>query len=121
MLIRYQQIAIFYHAVELKPSCYSVDVRAKVAKAHFHTLSLVLASIKERNYGILRGVFRRVRGRLSGPKRGPFGWKHPRAKIFWGKSLKNKEVEENEMGLSLKIVYSHPPFFFFFFLWFSFT
>ena len=56
----------------------------------------------------MRGVVRGVRGRLSGPKRGPFWWKHPRAKIFWGKSLKKKEVEENEMGLSLNIVYSHP-------------
>ena len=36
------------------------------------------------------------------------GWKHPRAHILKGKSLKNKEIEEKEMTLSLKIVYSHP-------------
>ena len=36
------------------------------------------------------------------------GWKHPRAHILKGKSLKKKKIEEEEMGLSLKIVYSHP-------------
>ena len=36
------------------------------------------------------------------------GWKHPRAHILKGKSLKKKEIEEKEMMLSLKIVYSHP-------------
>ena len=35
------------------------------------------------------------------------GWKHPRAHILKGKSLKKKEIEEKEMTLSLKIVYSH--------------
>ena len=35
------------------------------------------------------------------------GWKHPRAQMFKGKSLKKKEIEEKEMGLSLKIIYSH--------------
>ena len=30
------------------------------------------------------------------------GWKHPRAHILKGKSLKKKEIEENEMTLSLK-------------------
>ena len=34
-------------------------------------------------------------------------WKHPRAHILKGKSLKKKKIEEKEMGLSLKIVYSH--------------
>ena len=33
---------------------------------------------------------------------------HPRAHILKGKSLKKKEIEEKEMTLSLKIVYSHP-------------
>ena len=36
-----------------------------------------------------------------------FGWKHPRAHILKGKSLK-KKIEEEEMRLSLKIVYFHP-------------
>ena len=35
-------------------------------------------------------------------------WKHPRAHILKVKSLKKKEIEEKEMTLSLKIVYSHP-------------
>ena len=35
------------------------------------------------------------------------GWKHPRAHILKGKSLKKKEIEEKKMTLSLKIVYSH--------------
>ena len=39
------------------------------------------------------------------------GWKHPRAHILKGKSLK-KKIEEEEMGLSLKIVYFHPLSFF---------
>ena len=42
-----------------------------------------------------------------------FGWKHPRAHILKGKSLKKKKIEEEEMGLSLKIVYFHPLSFFF--------
>ena len=41
------------------------------------------------------------------------GWKHPRAHILKGKSLKKKKIEEEEMGLSLKIVCFHPLFFFF--------
>ena len=40
------------------------------------------------------------------------GRKHPRAHILKGKSLKKKEIEEKEMTLSLKIVYSHPLSFF---------
>ena len=40
------------------------------------------------------------------------GWKHPRAHILKGKSLKKKKIEEEEMGLSLKIVYFHPLSFF---------
>ena len=40
-----------------------------------------------------------------------FGWKHPRAHILKGKSLKKKKIEEEEMGLSLKIVYFHPLIF----------
>ena len=36
------------------------------------------------------------------------GWKHPRAHILKGKSLKKKKIEEEEMRLSLKIVYFHP-------------
>ena len=44
------------------------------------------------------------------------GWKHPRAHILKGKSLKKKKIEEEEMGLSLKIVYFHPFSFFFFLL-----
>ena len=43
------------------------------------------------------------------------GWKLPRAHILKGKSLKKKEIEEKEMTLSLKIVYSHPLSFFSFF------
>ena len=39
------------------------------------------------------------------------GWKHPRAQILKGKSLKKKKIEEKEMGLSLKIVYSRPLYF----------
>ena len=49
--------------------------------------------------------------------RSPFlGWKHPRAQILKGKNLKKKEIEEKEMGLSLKIVYSHPLSLFLFLL-----
>ena len=44
------------------------------------------------------------------------GWKHPRAHILKGKSLKNKEIEEEEMKLSLKIVYFNPLSFFLFLL-----
>ena len=44
------------------------------------------------------------------------GWKHPRAHILKGKNLKKKEIEEKEMTLSLKIVYSHPLSLFLFFL-----
>ena len=44
------------------------------------------------------------------------GWKHPRAHILNGKSLKKKKIEEEEMGLSLKIVYSHPLYLFLSFL-----
>ena len=40
------------------------------------------------------------------------GWKHPRAHILKAKSLKKKKIEEEEMGISLKIVYFHPLFFF---------
>ena len=36
------------------------------------------------------------------------GWKHPRAHILKGKSLKKKKIEEVEMGISIKIVYFHP-------------
>ena len=50
-------------------------------------------------------------------------WKHPRAHILKGKSLKKKEIEEKEMTFSLKIVYSHPLSlflsFFFFMLFFD--
>ena len=42
-------------------------------------------------------------------------WKHPRAHILKGKILKKKDIEEKEMTLSLKIVYSHPLFLFLFF------
>ena len=35
-------------------------------------------------------------------------WKHPRAHILKGKSLKKKKIEEEKRGLSLKIVYFHP-------------
>ena len=49
------------------------------------------------------------------------GWKHLRAHILKGKSLKKKEIEENEMTLSLKIVYSRPLSLFLFFCCFSFT
>ena len=42
------------------------------------------------------------------------------AHILKGKSLKKKEIEEKEMTLSLKIVYSH-PFCFSLFLFFSLT
>ena len=38
-----------------------------------------------------------------------------------GKSLKKKEIEEKEMALSLKIVYSHPLSLFLSFLFFSLT
>ena len=48
------------------------------------------------------------------------GWKHPRAQILKGKSLKKKEIEENEMNFSLKIVYSHPLSLFLFFFFFMF-
>ena len=44
------------------------------------------------------------------------GWKHPRAHILKRKSLKKKKIEEEEMGLSLKIVYFHPLSFFLFLL-----
>ena len=44
------------------------------------------------------------------------GWKHLRAHILKGKSLKKKKIEEEEMGLSLKIVYFHPLSFFLFLL-----
>ena len=44
------------------------------------------------------------------------GWKHPREHILKRKILKKKEIEEKEMGFSLKIVYSHPlPLFLFIF------
>ena len=46
------------------------------------------------------GVFLKGRSPL-------LGWKHPREHILKGKSLKKKKIEENEMTLSLKIVYSH--------------
>ena len=50
------------------------------------------------------------------------GWKHPRAHILKGKSLKKKKIEEKETTLSLKIVYSHPlSLFIFFFLCFAFA
>ena len=45
------------------------------------------------------------------------GWKHPRAHILKEKILKKKEIEENEMTLSLKIVYSHPLSLFLFFFY----
>ena len=45
------------------------------------------------------------------------GWKHPRAHILKGKSLKKKGIEEKEMTLSLKIVYSHPLSLFLFFFY----
>ena len=47
-------------------------------------------------------------------------WKHPRAHILKGKSLKKKEIEEKEMTLSLKIIYSHPLSLFISFLMFFF-
>ena len=54
-----------------------------------------------------RRICDRFRSFLKG--RSPLlGWKHPRAHILKGKSLKKKEIEEKEMTLSLKIVYSHP-------------
>ena len=40
-------------------------------------------------------------------------WKHPRAHILKGESLKKKKIEDEEMGLSLKIIYFHPFSFFF--------
>ena len=40
--------------------------------------------------------------------------------ILKGKSLKKKEIEEKEMTLSLKIVYSHPLSLFLSFLMFFF-
>ena len=44
------------------------------------------------------------------------------AHLLKGKSLKKEEIEEKEMTLSLKIVYSHPlSLFLFFFLCFSLT
>ena len=46
-------------------------------------------------------------------------WKHPRAHILKGKSLKKKKIEEKEMTLSLKIVYSHPLSLFLSFLMFD--
>ena len=45
-----------------------------------------------------------------------FGRKHLRAQILKRKSLKKKEIEEEKMGLSLKIVYSHYLSFFLFLL-----
>ena len=42
------------------------------------------------------------------------GWKHPRAHILKGKSLKKKKIEEDETGLSFKTVYFHPLSFFLF-------
>ena len=44
------------------------------------------------------------------------GWKHPRAQILKGKSLKKKKIEEKNMGLSHKIVFSHPLSLFIFLL-----
>ena len=49
------------------------------------------------------------------------GWKHPRAHVLKGKSLKKKEIEEKEMTLSLKIFCSHYLFCFSFLLMFSLT
>ena len=48
------------------------------------------------------------------------GWKHPRAHILKGKSLKKKDIEEKEMTRSLKIIYSHPFSLFLSFLMFFF-
>ena len=51
-------------------------------------------------------------GDFGGDNKSLFDWKHPRVQILKGKSLKKKDIEENEMGLSLKLVYSHPCFLF---------
>ena len=57
--------------------------------------------IERRRIGDRFGSFLKGRNPL-------LGWKHPRAHILKGKSLKKKEIEEKEMTLSLKIIYSHP-------------
>ena len=64
-----------------------------------------------------RGICDRFWSFLKG--RSPLlGWKHPRAHILKGKSLKKKkEIEEKEMTLSLKIVYSHHLSLFIFFFY----
>ena len=55
----------------------------------------------------MRGIGDRFLSFLK--RRSPLlGWKHPRAHILKGKSLKKKNIEEEEMGLSLKIIYFHP-------------
>ena len=46
-------------------------------------------------------------------------WKHPRAHVLKGKSVKKKEIEEKEMTFSLKIVYSHPLSLFLLFFFFD--
>ena len=51
---------------------------------------------------------------LFGWREALHGWKHPRAQIFLKeKSLKNEEIEEEEIGASLRFVHSlFPPFVF---------
>ena len=81
-----------------------------------------MEDLKAQTVGIERG---RIGDRFGSflKRRNPLlGWKHPRAHILKGKSLKKKEIEEKEMPPSLKIVYSHPfSLFLFFFLFFSLT
>ena len=80
--------------------------------AHFEP---IIMGIKAQTQGIeWRTICDKFWSFLKG--RSPLlGWKHSRAHILKGKSLKKKEIEEKEMMLSLKIVYSHPFFVSFFF------
>ena len=67
-----------------------------------------MEGIKAQAIGIEKG---RICDRFGSflKRRSPLlGWKHPRAHILKGKSLKKKKIEEEEMGLSIKIVYFYP-------------
>ena len=75
-----------------------------------------MEDLKAQTIGIEGGRFGTVFWTFLKGRSPLFGWKHPRAHILKGKSLKKKKIEEEEMGLSLKIVYFHPLSFFLFLL-----
>ena len=80
--------------------------------AHFEP---IMEGFKAQTVGIEKGrICDRFRSILK--RRSPLlGRKYPRAHILKGKSLKKKKIEEEEMGLSIKIVFFIFTFFLSFF------